>query len=164
MINLFNDFIDRQNAYSFNNYWDVHAPLEQSWQTLFNYEQWTAWCDPLEKVEPLGRFGRLGKGNQIRSVWKGALPYRVSFDARITDLAPYSYLSFDVTGDLCGNGVCFFMGTGPHTRIRFTWNVSPTRFWMRLGSPFAKSLFSANHDLVMEQAVTGLVRMVEEGK
>jgi len=161
MISFFNDFIDKKNYYSFNNCWTIDAPLEQSWNELFNYRKWPAWCDPLEKVEPLGQFDHLKKGNHIRLVWKGLLPYSVSFDAVIKDITPYSFLSFNVTGDLRGEGICHFLPSDENTKINFVWNVSPTKLWMRISSPFARSLFVENHDNIVKQAITGFVQMIE---
>ena len=86
-------FFLKKNNYSFNNSWNIKAPLEQSWNELLNYKKWPAWCNSLEKIEPMGQFDHLKKGNNIRSVWKGMLPYSVSFDAIIEDIDPYSFLS-----------------------------------------------------------------------
>lgn len=161
MISFFNDYIDKANYYSFNNCWNIKAPLEQSWNELLNYKKWPAWCDALEKIEPLGRFEHLKKGNQIRSVWKGTLPYSVSFDAIIKDIAPYSFLSFNVTGDLRGEGICHFVRSKENSMINFIWNVSPTRLWMRMSSPFARPLFIENHDHIIEHAVSGFNQMIK---
>jgi len=162
MISLFNNYIDKKNYYSFNNSWHINAPLEQSWDELFKYKKWSAWCDALEKIESLGQIDHLKKGNQIRSVWKGTLPYSVSFNAIIKDIAPYSFLSFNVTGDLHGEGICHFLRSNNNTLINFIWNISPTRLWMRMSAPFARPLFIENHDLIMEQVVSGFARMIEQ--
>jgi len=161
MINFLNDYIDKKNYYSFNNCWNIDAPLEQSWNELLKYKKWPAWCEAVEKIEPLGRIDHLKKGNRIRSVWKGTLPYSVSFDATLKDVDPYSHLSFNVTGDLNGEGICHFMQLNENTMINFIWNISPTKLWMKMSSPFARPLFIENHDLIMEQAVKGFTRMIE---
>ncbi len=161
MISFFNDYIDKKNYYNFNNCWNIDAPLEQSWNELLNYKKWPAWCDALEKIEPLGQFDHLKKGNHIQSIWKGTFPYSVSFDAIIKDIIPYSFLSFNVTGDLRGEGICHFLGSNESTMINFIWNVFPTKLWMRMCSSFARPLFIENHDLIIEQAVTGFIRMIE---
>ncbi len=161
MINFFNDYIDKKNYYSFNNCWDIGAPLEQSWNELLNYKKWPVWCDALESVEPVGQFDHLKIGNHIKSVWKGTLPYSFSFDAIIKDIDPYSFLSFNATGDLHGEGVCRFRESNNGTMINFVWNVFPTKLWMRMSSPFARSLFIENHNQVIEKAVLGFARMLE---
>jgi len=161
MISFFNAFLDKKNYYSFNNSWHIHAPLEQSWNELLNYKKWPTWCDALETIEPLGQFDQLKRGNHIRSVWKGKLPYRVRFDAVIKEIDTYSFLSFTVTGDLRGEGSCHFMRSDDNTMINFLWNVSPTKLWMRMSSPFARPLFIENHDHIIKQSVSDLVQMIE---
>lgn len=161
MIRFLNDYIDRTNCYSFNNVWNIKAPLDQSWDELLNYKKWPAWCGALEKIEPLGQFDCVKKGNHIRSVWKGTLPYSICFDAIVKDIAPYSFLSFKVMGDLHGEGICYFLGSNENTIINFIWNVSPTKSWMRMSSPFARSLFIENHDQIIEHSVAGFIHMIE---
>ncbi len=161
MIRFLNDYIDKTNYYSFNNCWNIDAPLEQSWDELLNYKKWPAWCDALEKIEPLGLFNCVKKGNHIRSVWKGALPYSICFDAIIKDVDPYSFLSFNVMGDLRGEGICHFLRSNENTIINFIWNVSPTKPWMRISSPFARPLFIENHDHIIEHSVTDFISMIE---
>ena len=43
----FNDFLNKTNSYSFNNSWDIDAPLEHTWNELLNYKKWATWCDSL---------------------------------------------------------------------------------------------------------------------
>ena len=162
MISLFNAYIDKTNSYSFNNCWNIEAPLEQSWKALFSYKKWTDWCDGLEKIEPLDQFDPIKKGHHIRSTWKGTLPYSISFDAVIKDVAPYSFLSFSVTGDLCGEGICHFLPWNQNTMINLIWNVSPTKLWMRMSSPFARSFFIENHDRIVEHSVAGFIQMLKK--
>ena len=157
----FNDFFNKTNSYSFNNSWDIDAPLEHTWNELLNYKKWTAWCGSLLKVEPLNQFDRLQKGNHLRTVWKGSLPYRISFDAVIDEIVPYSFLSFNVTGDLYGKGICHFLPSDDKTKVNFIWNVSPSKLWMKICSPFAKSVFIENHDKIIEQAITGFAQMIK---
>jgi hypothetical protein len=161
MISFVTDYIERKNLYRFNNCWRIAAPLEESWNELMNYKRWPVWCAGLEKIETLGEIDQLKKGNHIRSVWRGALPYSVSFDTIIKDVAPYSFLSFNVAGDLCGEGICHFLSSDRNTTIHFTWNVFPTKLWMRMSAPFARAFFIGNHDLIIEQAVIGFIRMIE---
>ena len=160
-----NDYLNRQNLYCFDSTWNVDAPLELIWNELINYKKWPAWCKSLEKIEQLDPFEHLQKGNNIRSTWKGALPYRIRFDAKIEDYIPYSFLSFNVTGDLHGEGLCRFLSspdTRPiKTRINFIWNVSPTKLWMKMSSPFARPLFLENHDHIIETSMAGFTQMME---
>jgi hypothetical protein len=160
LMHLFDDFVHKQNQYGFNNFWRVNAPLELIWHEVIHYERWPAWCAGLKKVESLGSFGALEKGNHIRSIWKGSLPYTLTFDAVLEEFIPYSFLAFKVSGDLYGQGVCHFKSCPGNTAIHFEWNVSPTKLWMRMSSLVARSVFMENHNLIIEQAITGFTQRV----
>ncbi|MBC8440235.1 MAG: hypothetical protein H8D87_11180 [Deltaproteobacteria bacterium] len=162
MILPFDDFLNKKNLYRFNSSFNIDAPLELIWNELINYKKWPDWCKGLQRIEPLDQFDHLQKGNNIRSVWKGALPYTIVVDAVVRDFIQYSFLSFAVTGDLYGEGRCYFLPSRDNTIINFIWNVSPTKLWMKMSSPFARSVFIENHDQIVEQAVTGFTRRIEQ--
>jgi len=162
MLSLFDNFLNKKNQYCFNSSWDINAPLEMIWNEVIHYMKWPHWCNGLEKIEPVDTFGHLEKGNHIRSIWKGTLPYSISFDAIIKDFIQYSFLSFNVSGDLYGEGICHFVPSHDNTTINFIWNVSPTKLWMKMSSPFARPAFIKNHDQIIEQAIAGFTHMVEQ--
>jgi uncharacterized membrane protein len=162
MIRPFNDYLNKKNHYCFDNSWTIDAPLELIWNELINYKKWPAWCASLTEIEQLDQFDRLQKGNNIRSVWKGTLPYSIRFDAKIKAYNPYSFLSFNVTGDLSGEGLCRFLSSPDTTTITFTWNVSPTKLWMKMGSSFARPVFMENHNRIIKKAVEGFTQMIEQ--
>lgn len=164
MINLFHTFFNKTNHYSFHNSWLVDAPLKQTWNALIRYEKWPVWCDALKKIEALNRFDQIRKGNRIRSAWKGTLSYDICFDAIIRQVTPYSFVSFDVAGDLDGKGFCHFSPAGDATTIDFTWNVSPTKLWMKMSSPLARPVFIENHNQIIEQSISGFTRMIEKNR
>ena len=162
MMSHFDDFLNKKNQYRFNRSWEIDAPLELIWNELINYKKWPAWCGGLERIEQLDQFDHLQKGNNIRSIWKGFLPYSITFDAVIKDFIQYSFLSFNVTGDLYGEGICYFLSSHDNTTINFIWNVSPTKLWMKMSSPFARPVFIENHNHILEQAITGFTRMIAQ--
>lgn len=158
----FDDFLNKKNHYRFNSSFNIDAPLDLIWDELINFKKWPEWCHGLQCIEPLDRFDHLQKGNHIRSVWKGGLPYTIAVDAIVTGFIQYSFLSFAVAGDLYGEGICRFSPGQDKTTINFIWNVSPTRLWMKMSSPFARPVFIENHDHIMEHAVTGFTRMIDQ--
>jgi len=160
----FDDFLNRKNRYCFNTTWRFDEPIEKIWNELVNYEKWPAWCNGLEKIEPVDPYDHLRKGNNIRSIWKGALPYTITFDAVIKEFIQYSFLSFRVTGDLCGEGICHFLSSPGHTAINLIWDVSPTKLWMKMSSPIARPVFIENHNHIMALALTGFSQMLAQGK
>lgn len=158
----FNDFFKNRNQYCFNNSWEMDGPLEMIWNELINYKRWPAWCGCLESIEPLDQFDHLRRGNNVRSVWKGFLPYLITFDASINDFQKFSFISFSVTGDLDGDGICHFLSGRDKTTVNFIWNVSPTKLWMKMSSPFARSLFIDNHDHIIGNAATGFAGLIAQ--
>ena len=159
-MSLFYDFLNKKNRYCFNNSWNIDAPVELIWDELINYKQWPLWCDGLERIEKLDEFDHLQIGNNIRSTWKGSLPYNITFDSVIKDFMQYSFLSFNVTGDLRGEGLCSFLPSQDNTTINFKWKVSPTQLWIKMSSPFARTVFIENHNYIMRQVVSGFTRMI----
>ena len=156
----FDDFLNKKNQYCFNTSWNIEAPLEMIWNELINYKKWPVWCDGLKKIEQLDQFEHLEIGNNIRSIWKGSLPYTITFDAMLEEVTPYAFLSFKVSGDLHGQGLCHFKSFSGRTTIHMNWNVSPTKLWMRMSSLVARSVFMENHNILMEQAITGFTQML----
>ncbi|MFH2092510.1 MAG: hypothetical protein ABIJ31_09120 [Pseudomonadota bacterium] len=159
-MNLIDKFLNKKNQYSFSTSWDIDAPLELVWNELINYQKWPTWCRSLEKIEQRGFFDAVKRGNTIRSTWKGVLPYRITFDSVVDNVTQYSFLSFDVTGDLYGQGMCYFRASHDITTIHFIWNVSPTKLWIKMSSPFARVIFIENHNYIMDQTLAGFVSMI----
>jgi hypothetical protein len=162
MLSVLGNFLNKKNLYQFNSSFNIDAPLELIWDELINYKKWPVWCEGLQRIDVLDPFDHLKKGNNIRSVWKGALPYTIAVNATVKDFLQYSFLSFIVKGDLYGEGVCHFLPNHDNTTINFIWNVSPTKLWMKMSSPFARPVFIENHDQIMEQAISGFTRMVQQ--
>lgn len=156
----FTSYIDKNSCYMFHNSWKIHAPVELIWNELINYKKWPAWCEGLESIEPLDQYTNLREGNQIKSMWKGIFPYTITFNAEIRDFILYSFLSFNVTGDLSGKGTCHFLSCQDVTHIHFTWDVSTTKLWMRMSSPLIRPLFIENHNRIMDQGLTGFKKMI----
>lgn len=156
----FDEFLNKQNQYHFDNSWKINAPLELIWNEVINYKKWPVWCDALKKIEQLDPFDHLEIGNNIRSIWKGALPYSLCFDARVKDFSPYSFLSFRVSGDLYGEGICRFLSSPGNTTLNFIWNVSPTKLWMKMSAPLVRPVFIENHNQIVEHAISGFTQMI----
>lgn len=162
MMRYVDQFLTRKNQYCFNRSWTLDAPMELVWNELMHYEKWPAWCHGLERIEAMKPFFRLGKGNHIRSTWKGLLPYRIDVDAVITDFRPYSFLTFTVGGDLYGDGICQLLTGHDTTTLNFIWNVSPTKLWMKMSSSFARPVFIENHNHIIKHAVKGFEQMITQ--
>lgn len=102
-----------------------------------------------------------GIGCVRRYTWKGRLPYRLTFDVRVTHMQLQTMVEGMATGDVEGFGRWEFESDGEATLVRYAWHVRPTLPWMRLLSPVADQAFRWNHDGLMRQGGEGLARRLK---
>ena len=107
--------------------------------------------------------GEGGLGALHRSVWKSALPYRLTFDSRVIRVEHLTLYEVQATGQLEGRGLWTFSSDGARTNVRYDWNVAANKWWMRLLSPIARPLFRWNHDVIMRWGHEGLARRLNRG-
>lgn len=162
MIGFFSSYFAEKNTYCFDHAWEINADPDRVWDELAGFEQWPGWWEGLERIENREPGKPLGRGSRIRSTWKGALPYCLTFDAVIKDYTPGVFLSFAVNGDLTGTGECRFRACKGRTCIRFLWRVMPNKLWIRMSAPFARSMFRENHDQILARAVQGIDRIFQK--
>ena len=101
------------------------------------------WWSPHLKVRSVGERtpDHVGSLSEIR------VPGRARFVARIEQVVAPSLLRVQyVSGDFRGAGVWSFDPEAEGTRIRFHWQVVPSRWWMRLLAPAVQR----NHSSVMQ--------------
>ena len=142
--------------YEYVTIWKVRAPIQSVWDNILHSEQWPTWWKGSESVTELARGSESGVGNLRRYIWKGLLPFRLSFDMEVTDIEKHTLLEGIACGDLKGLGRWKFDVEGNETRVRYDWKISPNRLWIRLLFPFASSLFEWNHNTVMRWGAEGL--------
>ncbi len=161
MIRKINTFLSTYNKYRFKNSWEIDAPLKPVWNEIVNYTNWPEWCYGVHEVKNIDIISTdIKKGNKFRSIWKGTLPYTLTFEAKITNLIPYTFISFKVKGDLDGIGVCRLSTRNNITTVNFVWNVSPTKLWMKCLAPFAKPLFTRNHNRIVDSGLNELRTLI----
>lgn len=164
MIRELERLIRKMNQYRFDHSWHFNAAPEFIWNELMNISQWPRWCPTIETIQPLGRSRQLRIGNQIRTTWKGSLPYSITFDCVVTAFTTYDFISFTVHGDLAGNGICHFTGSKENTAVQFIWDVAPTRLWIRMSAPFARPVFIGNHNYIMDEMARGFARRIDRAR
>jgi len=150
--------------YSFATIWRIPAPLPPVWEAIFTVDQWPTWWKSLEKailLEPSKRSD--GVGALRRLTFKGRLPYRMTFETRVTKVNLFARMESQVTGECEGTGIWTLAlekesPQGRLTVVRYDWNVRTTKPWMNLTAPLAWPLFRWNHDEVMRQGGEGLTR------
>jgi hypothetical protein len=141
--------------------WQIAAPRPQVFDAVFDSLQWPAWWPGVVNVEQIAPGDADGIGSLRRYIWKGRLPYRLSFVACATGIEKYSLLSAKVDGDLVGSGRWTFVHDAGITTIRYDWQVRTTRPWMNALAPLAQGVFARNHHAVMRQGGEGLARRLE---
>ena len=134
--------------YSFVTHWTVQAPLEKVWEAIYDSDRWPSWWKGVERVERIGSVRRF--------TWKSRLPYRLTFDLKVTRVEPMSLIESTAEGELSGIGRWTFESAGGVTRVRYDWNVHTTKPWMNLLAPIARPLFRWNHDVIMNWGLEGL--------
>jgi hypothetical protein len=103
-----------------------------------------------------------GLGSLRHTRWRSRLPYDVVFDFRTTRVERPHFMEGVATGELDGRGRWRLLegpGTqGPGTVVLYEWSVRTTRRWMNALAPFARPLFTVNHDAIMRAGGRGLAR------
>lgn len=141
--------------------WRVAAPLQQAFDAIYDSLRWPEWWPGADSVEQLAAGDCEGIGSIRRYVWKGRLPYRLSFHACATRLEPPWLLEASVSGDLEGIGRWTFSHDGGVTEIRYEWHVRTTRRWMNVLAPLSHKVFANNHHALMSEGADALARLLD---
>ena len=149
--------------YQFATFWRINSPLPAVWDLIYHSEHWPEWWRGLESVVELDKGDENGLGNLRRYTWKGALPYRLTFDIRTTRIQLQVLIEGVSSGDLDGTGIWRFSREGDLTVVRYDWRVQTAKRWMNALVPVARPLFRWNHDKIMEWGRKGLVKRLGNG-
>jgi len=146
--------------YRFHTRWHLDAPLAEVWEAIFHPEHWPGWWKGLEQVRELEPGDASGVGSLQRHIWKSVLPYRLTFDVRVTRIEPMHALEGIASGEVEGIGCWRFRREGALTVVCYEWQVRTTKGWMNALAPIARPLFKWNHDLLMRNGEQGLARLL----
>lgn len=146
--------------YRFVTFWQIEAPLQVVFDTVFDSLQWPAWWHGAECVEQLVEGDANGIGSIRRYTWKSLLAYRIAFDALATRIEPPVALEASVDGDLQGGGRWAFFHDNGITTVRYEWDVRTTRRWMNMLAPVAHPVFARNHHALMQRGAEGLAQHI----
>jgi uncharacterized protein YndB with AHSA1/START domain len=145
-------------AYRFLTTWLLAAPRERIFQEIWDSERWPSWWPGVESVVELEPGDEEGVGSLGRYVWKSRLPYRLTFDTRVTRVERPRYLEGEATGELAGTGRWRLFEQDGVTAVVYEWDVRTTSRWMNLLAPVVRPVFGWNHDAVMRWGGEGLAR------
>lgn len=144
--------------YSFVTIWRHHAPIDAVYDAIADSLHWPDWWPAVLAVEELVAGDPVTLvGTVRRCTFKGSLPYRLTFDATVTNTVRPHTLVGTAAGELEGTGV-WTLTEEPDgvTAARYDWSIQTNRWWMNLLAPLAGGLFKTNHDFVMRAGAAGL--------
>ncbi len=144
--------------YRFSTTWRVHAPLPAVWEAIYQVDEWPGWWKGAERTVEIERGDAHGVGALHRYTWKGALPYRLTFDMRVLRIEPMQALAGRASGAVEGDGRWAFAGDGERTVVRYDWHIRTHVRWMNWLAPLIRPLFEWNHDVVMREGARGLAQ------
>lgn len=149
--------------YEFVTVWEFDAPLEKVWDIIENADAWPEWWRGVVCVTEIAAGDANGVGSIRRTVWKSALPYKISFDSEVLRVEKHKLIEARAFGELDGIGVWRFEALAEYrTRLRYDWTVKTTKAWMNLLAPVARPFFRWNHDTIMRWGEEGLKRRLAQ--
>src|SRR5687767_14725126 len=128
-------------SYSFRMTWQFAAPIEKPWEMINHPEVWPEWWKNCRKVEKLEEGDSNGVGAVRRFTWQTQLPYRLQFQVTSTRSQPQRLLEGKVAGNLVGSVRWELYWEDGVTTVRYYWDVSPTKAWMRTLSSILRPVF-----------------------
>ncbi|RQR58362.1 polyketide cyclase [Burkholderia sp. Bp9125] len=144
--------------YRFSTTWRVDAPLAAVWHAIYEADRWPVWWKSAERTVEVEHGDARGVGALHRYTWKGALPYRLTFDMRVLRVEPMRSLEGRASGAVEGHGHWSFADDGGRTVVRYEWHIRTHVRWMNWLAPLARPLFKWNHDVVMREGARGLAQ------
>ena len=146
--------------FQFVTVWRIEAPLPRVCDAVSRCLYWPDWWRGVESVEEFDPGDAEGIGSLRRFTWRGRLPYRLTFDVRVTRIVPLTMLEGHASGEVEGIGRWRFSSEGDVTVVCYEWQIRTRRLWMNLIAPLARPLFKWNHDQVMRQGAEGMARLL----
>lgn len=144
--------------YSFTTNWQFRASLPAVWNAIHQSLEWPEWWKGVLSVRELEKGDEDGVGGVREYTWRSALPYRLCFNMRLTDIVTHRYLRGEAYGELEGTGEWFFEENDGITYVKYNWTVFTNKAWMNYCSFFLKPAFNYNHDVVMRWGAEGLAK------
>ncbi len=144
--------------YSFVTNWKIDAPVEKVWDAIYNSTEWSIWWKGVLGVKELDKGNENGIDSIRRYTWESVLPYKLSFNMRLTEYEYCKKLAGVAFGELEGNGTWLFKQKDNITYVSYYWNVITTKPWMNYLTFILKPAFRYNHDVVMSWGEKGLKR------
>ena len=146
--------------YSFVTIWRFDAPINAVWDKIIDSEHWPQWWKYVQSVTELEPGDENGVGSLQHVTWTTALPYRLSFNSRVTRVEKPHIIEAVAMGELNGTARWQLSQEGSVTTVRYDWNVSTSKSWMNLLAPIARPIFAWNHDILLNEGGKSLARLL----
>lgn len=144
--------------YSFVTHWELKAPLEQVWDTIYNSLEWPQWWRGVKSVVEIQKNDANGINGIRAYTWKSFLPYELTFSMRLTEKEFLKRLKGIAFGELEGTGEWFFTEYDGIVHVQYNWNIITTKKWMNTLAFILKPVFKFNHNIVMHWGGMGLAK------
>jgi Polyketide cyclase / dehydrase and lipid transport. len=145
-------------AYHFVTHWEVHAPLAEVWDVIYQSEQWPLWWKGVVSVTETNKGDERGIGSIRVYKLRSPMYYTLSFSLRLTHRIDNALLAGEASGELNGIGEWLFLHKDGITNVRCIWDVDTTVCWMNAFAFLLKPIFRYNHNVVMKQGATSLAK------
>jgi uncharacterized protein YndB with AHSA1/START domain len=139
--------------------WRLDAPLARVWEAIHASDRYPQWWPNVLSVSVLEPGEASGLGRVERSVWKTELPYRFTFDTRVTRVEKPRLIELAASGELEGSGR-WELAEAAETAVTYTWAVRTNKPWMNVFAPLARPFFVWNHKAVMRKGGLGLAELL----
>lgn len=140
--------------------WRITAPRAQVCDAVSQCAEWPQWWPGVEKVELREPGAPDGLHSLRRFTWRGRLPYRLTFDVRVTRIVPLTLLEGRASGEVEGTGCWSFSGDDEITAVRYEWRVRTNRPVLNAVAALARPLVRWNHDEAMRCGAEGMSRLL----
>ncbi|HRO41994.1 MAG TPA: SRPBCC family protein [Flavipsychrobacter sp.] len=147
-----------KKQYSFITRWQIKAPVEIVWETMFESERWSEWWKSVISVTETVPGDEMGIGSIRSYTLISPMRYRLTFQILLTERETFRLLKGKVTGQLDGVGSWHFSESDEVTTVECHWQVATTVKWMNRFAFLLAPLFVYNHNIVMKQGAKGLAK------
>ena len=145
------------SAYRFVTEWEMVGTAREVADVLADPLELPRWWPSVYlAVEEVTPGGEGGVGRHVRVLTKGWLPYTLSWGFRIVESRHPHGFTLEADGDLAGRGVWTFDERGAFVHVTYDWQIVAQRPLLRLLSPIARPVFTANHRWAMQRGEESL--------
>ena len=139
-----------RNLYAFSSEWSVDAPPDAVYRVLECFERYSEWWPEVRSIRLVGMESCL-------VTCRSMLPYDLTFVLRPSRRDPGSgVLEAAMEGDLEGFSRWTISAGPTGSRLVFEEEVTVNKRLLRVLAPVARSLFRANHSVMMRHGQAGL--------